>query len=95
MYKYTIVFPNLIKNLKNKYLKITKITMATNETIANYNSDSEEDDTISTIVNSKRKSKRERNWALEKVFSNSKDSLEFIDLENTWSLHDKNETVKR
>ena len=68
--------------------------MATNETIPSYNSDSEEDDTISTIVNSKRKSKRERNWALEKVFSNIKDALEFIDLENTWSLHYKNETAE-
>ena len=45
--------------------------MATNETIPSYNSDSEEDDTISTIVNSKRISKIERNCALEKVFSNS------------------------
>ena len=34
--------------------------------------------------------KIERNWALEKVFS----ALEFIDSENTWSLHYKNETAE-
>jgi hypothetical protein len=58
--------------------------MATNETIPSYNSDSEEDDTISTIANSKRNVKENE---IEKVFSYSKDALEFTDLENTWSLH--------
>jgi hypothetical protein len=31
---------------------------------------------------------------LEKVLSNSKDALECIDLENTWSLHYKNENAE-
>ncbi len=46
--------------------------MATNETIPSYNSDSEEDDTISTIANSKQKCKRERNWSLKRFSHTAK-----------------------
>ncbi len=40
------------------------------------------------------KKKRERNWNMEKVYKRKKDAIDFVNSENKWSLHYKNETTE-
>jgi hypothetical protein len=61
--------------------------MASN--IPEYVSDDEVEQ-ITTEDAPKRKAKRDRTWTMEKKFSGSKEALEFIDTEKTWSFHYKN-----
>jgi hypothetical protein len=66
--------------------------MASSLVLPYISSESEED--VTTKVTKQREVKRDRCWAMEKIYSNSKEAFDFVDLEKTWSFQYKNETME-